>query len=379
VAAATRDAFDALLLDVWLPGIDGIETLSQLKAEGIDAEIVMISGHGTIETAVKATKLGAFDFVEKPLSLEKTLLVLRNALRQRRLEKRNRSLLDQLTRDTEILGDSEAAQRVRREAAAAAAADAPVLVCGEAGSGRETIARHIHTTSRRAEQAFVHVPCGAAGAGVGASALFGTDAEPGRLALAERGSLFLEDIDALPPDAQASFAGWLSGHPDVRVIATASGPPVRLLSPLREHVDVVRILTSPLRERREDIGLLAVRFLRDLAREYGRPEKTLSLEAAAALARNDWPGNVRALRNVVERAFLLVPSDEIGISDLPPELGGASLGTDDLYAPFSSLSAGLAAFTRYFLGRALRDEKGDVEAAARRAGVSSAELRRHLG
>jgi len=120
VAAAARRPFDAMLLDVWLPGIDGIETLSRIKAQGIDAEIVMISGHSTIETAVKATKLGAFDFVEKPLSLEKTLLVLRNALRQRRLEKRNRSLLDQLTRDTEILGDSEAARRVRREASAAA-------------------------------------------------------------------------------------------------------------------------------------------------------------------------------------------------------------------------------------------------------------------
>ena len=167
VVAASARAFDALLLDVWLPGIDGLETLSRLKASNIDAEVVMISGHGTIETAVKATKLGAFDFVEKPLSLEKTLLVLRNALRQRRLEKRNRSLLDQLARDTEIVGDSEAARRVRREADAAAGSESPVLVCGEAGSGREAVARRIHSASRRADQAFVHLACagfnGAAG------------------------------------------------------------------------------------------------------------------------------------------------------------------------------------------------------------------------
>jgi two-component system nitrogen regulation response regulator NtrX len=379
LAAATGRTFDALLLDVWLPGIDGIETLSGLKARGIDAEVVMISGHGTIETAVKATKLGAFDFVEKPLSLEKTLLVLRNALRQRRLEKRNRALLDQLARDTEILGDSEAVRKVRREAAVAAASDAPVLVCGEAGSGRETVARHVHTASRRADQAFVHVPCGALAGNSGVAALFGSDAGPGRLALAERGSLFLEDVDALPSDVQAPIASWLSGHPDVRVIATAAPDPVGLKSPLREHVDVVRITTAPLRVRREDIAFLAARFLGDLAREYGRPERKVSPDALAALGHHDWPGNVRALRNVVERALLLAPADEIHVSDLPSEFGGAMLATEDLYAPFSTLGEGLAAFERYFLRRALREEKGDIEAAARRAGISAATLRSRIG
>jgi len=379
VAAATGGAFDAVLLDVWLPGIDGIETLSRVKALGSDAEVVMISGHSTIETAVKATKLGAFDFVEKPLSLEKTLLVLRNALRQRRLEKRNRSLLDQLTRDTEILGDSESARRVRREAAAAAASDAAVLVCGEVGSGRETVARHVHNTSRRAEQAFVHVPCGSLSGGVGGASLFGTEATKGRLALAERGSLFLEDVDALPPDLQDLLAAWLSGHPDVRVIATAAADPAGLRSPLRELVDVVRITTAPLRERREDIAFLASRFLRDLAREYGRPEKTLTIDALAALTRHDWTGNVRALRNVVERALLLVPADEIRASDLPSELGGEGLAAENLYAPFPSLAAGLEAFTGYFLRRVLREHHGDVEAAARAAGISSAAFRERIG
>jgi len=173
LAAATERAFDALLLDVWLPGADGIETLSRLRAQGVDAEVVMISGHGTIDTAVKATKAGAFDFVEKPLSLEKTLLVVRNALRQRRLEQRNQSLLRQLARDSEILGESEAAERVRRAADAAGASEAPVLICGEAGSGRGAVARHVHATSRRAEHALVHVPCGALDKGTGGLVLFG--------------------------------------------------------------------------------------------------------------------------------------------------------------------------------------------------------------
>jgi len=379
VAAAAEGAFDAVLLDVWLPGIDGIETLSRVKAQGNDAEVVMISGHGTIETAVRATRLGAFDFVEKPLSLEKTLLVLRNALRQRRLEKRNRSLLDQLTRDTEILGESDAARRVRREAAAAAASEAAVLVCGEVGSGRETVARHVHTASRRAEQAFVHIPCGSLSGDLGRATLFGTDATKGRLALAERGSLFLEDVDALPPELQDALAAWLSGHPDVRVIATSAADPVGLRPPLRELVDVVRISTAPLRERREDIVFLASRFLKELAREYGRPEKKLAADALAALTRHDWAGNVRALRNVVERALLLVPADEIRASDLPPELGGAGLAADDLYAPFPTLAAGLEAFTRYFLRRLLREHQGDVDAAAKAAGISSAALRERIG
>ena len=368
VTAATARAFDALLLDVWLPGIDGIETLSRLKAQGVDAEVVMISGHGTIETAVKATKLGAFDFVEKPLSLEKTLLVLRN-----------RSLLDQLARDAEILGDSEAARTVRREAGAAAATEAPVLVCGEVGSGRETVARHVHTASRRADQAFVPIACASLSGAAAAADLFGSESGPGRLALAERGSVFLEDVDALPASLQTAIAAWMPDHQEIRWIATAAADPAGLMSPLREKLDVIRIMTAPLRVRREDIALLALRFQRDLAREYGRPEKRFSSEALAALGRHDWPGNIRALRNAVERALLLAPADEIQLSDLPQDLGGATHVTDDLYGSFANLAEGLAAFERHFLRRALREEKGDIEAAARRSGVPASLLRDRIG
>ncbi len=375
VTAAVDGSFDALLLDVWLPGIDGIETLSRLKANGIDAEVVMISGHGTIDTAVKATKLGAFDFVEKPLSLEKTLLVLRNALRQRHLEKRNRALLEQLTRDTEILGESESVRRVRREADAAAATDAPVLISGEDGSGRETLARRVHSASRRADQAFVPIACGALKGAAGGTTLFGGNGKPGRLALAERGSVFFENVDTLPRELQVALAAWLAGHPDVRAIASCGADATRLKAPLRDQLDVIRIAAPPLRERREDIGLLADRFLRDLSREYGRPGKSFAPDALAALNRHDWPGNVRALRNTVERALLLAPADEIQVADLPAELGGGPVAGEDLYGSFESLADGLAAFERYFLRRALRDANGDVDAAARRVGVSVAKLR----
>ena len=371
VAAALARPFDAVLLDVWLPGIDGLQTLASLRDRGVGAEVVMISGHGTIETAVKATKLGAFDFVEKPLSLEKTLLVLRNALRQRRLEQRNRLLLERLTQDTEILGSSAPAQRLRREVETAAGSEAPVLVCGEPGTGRETAARRIHASSRRADGPLVHVPCAVLEGPQAGHTLFGSEAEPaGRLALAERGSLLLEEIDQLPAALQSRLEGWLSGRPDVRVLATAATDPSGLRSPLREHVDVVRIATAPLRERREDIAYLANRFMQDLAREYGRDAKVFTPEALTAMVRHDWPGNVRALRNAVERILVLSVSPEVRVEDLPPECGGSASIAVDLYAPFPTLAEGVAAFERFYLLRALNDAKGDLESAARRAGLS---------
>jgi DNA-binding NtrC family response regulator len=212
-----------------------------------------------------------------------------------------------------------------------------------------------------------------------AAVLFGSEAGPGRLALAERGSVFLEDVDALPNTLQAATAAWLREHPDVHVIATAAADPVGLTSPLRDQLDVIRITTAPLRTRREDVPLLAARFQRDLAREYGRPEKRFSDEALAALSRHDWPGNIRELRNVVERALLLAPADDIQVSDLPPQLGGAVPVAEDLYGRFATLADGLAAFERYFLRRAMTEEKGNVEAAAVRAGVSVAALRARIG
>ena len=200
--ALDRGSFDAVLLDVWLPGIDGLDTLRRMRELNRDVEVVMISGHGTIETAVRATKLGAFDFVEKPLSLDQTLLVLRNALRQRRLQRSNRQLLEQVTRDTEIFGNSAAAVELREMVQMAATADAPVLICGERGSGRETVARRIHAAGRRPDGPFVEIPCGALDAQAADRALSGE--QGGRIALAEGGSLFLEDVGRLGRSSAAT-------------------------------------------------------------------------------------------------------------------------------------------------------------------------------
>ncbi len=370
--------FDAVLLDVWLPGIDGLETLIQLRRKNVDSEVIMISGHGTIETAVRATKLGAFDFVEKPLSLERTLLVLRNALRQRRLEKRNRRLLEQLTRDTEILGASAASERLRAQVAVAATSEAPVLIRGERGSGRETVARRIHSAGTRSGEPFVDIPCGALDGDAAAAALFGSAEQPGRLRLAEGGILFLDDVERLDRSIQQRLAATLDvrsdAAPNVRLLGSAGADPAELEPSLRQLLEVVRIDVPPLRERREDIPLMAGRFIRDLSREYGRDEKRLRPGAVAALQAYDWPGNVRELHNLIERLLLMSASDEIDVDDLPEELGGPAGPAEDLYREFGSLAEGVETFERYYVRRVLTEERGDLLGTARRLGVSAPTL-----
>jgi two-component system nitrogen regulation response regulator NtrX len=374
--------FDAVLLDVWLPGIDGLETLIQLRQRRVDSEVIMISGHGTIETAVRATKLGAFDFVEKPLSLDRTLLVLRNALRQRRLERRNRRLLEQLTRDTEILGTSAASEKLRSQVAAAAGTDAPVLICGERGSGRETVARRIHSAGRRSGEAFVDFPCGALDEAAAEIALFGTQTERGRLYLAEGGILFLDDVESLAEPLQVRLAATLDvrgeAAPNVRLLASAGREPRGIDRSLRQLLEVVKIDVPPLRERREDVPLMAGRFMRELSREYGRDEKRLAPETITALQSHDWPGNVRELHNLVERVLLLVPGETISASDLPAELGGTPGPAEDLYREFATLADGLEAFERYYVRRVLTEERGDLSASAQRLGIAEPKLRTRM-
>jgi two-component system, NtrC family, nitrogen regulation response regulator NtrX len=377
-----RRPFDAVLLDIWLPGMDGIEALLRIRERNAEIQVVMISGHGTIETAVRAAKLGAFDFVEKPLSLEKTLLVLRNALRQRRLEQRNRRLMEQLTRDTEFLGRSAGAERVRADVAAAASTDAPVLVCGERGTGRETVARRIHAEGTRSGASFVEVPCAALDGEAAGRALFGENGDGSRLRLAAGGTLFLEDADRLEPPLQRRLAAWLgspnAGAMDLRLLAS-SGPNASGLVPeLQGLLDVVRIRVPSLRERREDVALLAERFVSDLAREYGRPGKRLDPACLAALTAWHWPGNVRELRNLMERVLLLAPGDVVRIEDLPEEMGGARPPVEDLYGEFESLREGLRAFERFFLRRVIAEAGADLDAAARSAGIARAELERRI-
>jgi two-component system nitrogen regulation response regulator NtrX len=356
-----------------------LETLQRLRERNLDPAVVMISGHGTIETAVRATKLGAFDFVEKPLSLERTLLVLRNALRQRNLERMNLRLLEQLSRDTEITGKSDVAQNLRRVVKMAAKSDAPVFLVGPHGSGRETVARRIHATGGRPDAPFVEVPCAALDLGGVDDVLFGSTDTPGRIDLAAGGCLFLGEIDRLAGPTQKRLAGVLDNRvrrvPGVRVLASATS--TKLDGELSRFLDGIRIDVPSLRRRAEDIPLLAERFMHEAAREYAREPKRLAADALAALAAWDWPGNIRELRSLMDRLVLFVEADEICAADLPAAVAGGPIA-HDLYGSFESLAAGIAEFKRYHLAKALEESAGDTALAAARLGLTPKEFRRSI-
>jgi DNA-binding NtrC family response regulator len=248
-----------------------------------------------------------------------------------------------------------------------------VLLRGEPGTGRETIARRIHATGRRSDGPFVAVPCGALDALGGEAALFGPAATGGRLALAAGGSVFLEEVHRLPEPIQQRLATTVSALAEsdsgLRAIASTGPQAAGVVPELGRRLDVVRIDVPPLRERREDVDVFAARFMRDLAREYGRDERRLAPDALATLRAHAWPGNVRELRNVVERLLLLVPDSIVHARDLPAEFGGETTAADDLYREFRSLAEGLESFERYYVRRAWNTTRGDLEAVARILGV----------
>jgi two-component system, NtrC family, nitrogen regulation response regulator NtrX len=336
--------FDLLLLDVWLPGIDGIETLSRVR--GIDAElpVVVISGHGSIETAVRAVRMGALDFVEKPLSLDKTLLVVKNALRQRQLEVENRALKQQVEQRFVMVGESQAIQALRAQIRQAAPSNGRVLIYGENGTGKELVARQVHLQSRRAHAPFVEVNCAAIPEELIESELFGhvkgaftgaTTTKKGKLELADGGTLFLDEVADMTLRTQAKVLRVLQEQRvepvggtgtiavDVRVIAATNK---RLEDEIRSgrfredlffRLNVIPFEVPTLRERREDIPLLARHFIDELSAEYGKRPKRLEPEAVEALLAQPWPGNVRELRNTIERLVIMTPGDSIGLAHLP--------------------------------------------------------------
>src|SRR6266576_3679571 len=339
----TRGGIDLILLDVWLPGMDGLATLARLRERQVDAQIVLISGHGNIESAVRAIKLGAFDFVEKPLSLEKTVLVIRNALRQRRLEAENRDLRARVDRTQTMVGDSSAMRQLQEQVAMAAPTNGRVLIYGENGTGKELVARTIHALSRRRTSAFVEVNCAAIPEELIESELFGhvrgafTGAvadRRGKFEVADGGTIFLDEIGDMSVKTQAKVLRVLQEQTmepvggtnritvDARVLAAtnkdlqAEIKAGQFREDLYFRLNVVPIFVPSLRERQEDIPLLADHFMAEFAQEYGRRIKRLDAGAIRTLQRYAWPGNVRELRNVIERLMIMVPREAIAASDL---------------------------------------------------------------
>src|SRR5437868_5026629 len=338
-----RAPFDVIILDVWLPGIDGLTTLAKLQDRRVDAQVVMISGHGNIESAVRAIKMGAFDFVEKPLSLEKTVLVIANAVRQRRLEAENRELRATVDRRHIMVGDSHVMRQLLEQVAMAAPTNGRVLIYGENGTGKELIARTIHMRSRRRSAAFVELNCAAIPEELIESELFGhvrgafTGAvadRRGKFEVADGGTIFLDEIADMSLKTQAKVLRVLQEQTmeavggsarikvDARVLAATNKDlqaeirAGRFREDLYFRLNVVPIFVPPLRERPEDIQLLADHFMALLAREYGRRPKTFEAGARSVLQHYAWPGNVRELRNVIERPMIMVPGDAISASHL---------------------------------------------------------------
>jgi two-component system nitrogen regulation response regulator NtrX len=383
--------------------VDGVDTLAEIKRQWPELPVVIISGHGTIETAVKATKLGAYDFVEKPLSLEKTLLVVERALEHSRLEQENRQLRERIERAHEIIGTSPAITELRRQISTAAPTNGRVLIFGENGSGKELVARSVHTLSVRRDRPFTEVNCAAIPEELIESELFGHEKgaftgavarRRGKFELADSGTLFLDEIGDMSLRTQAKVLRALEeqtierigGHEpirvDVRVIAASNKPLQELIGHGRFREDlfyrlnVIPIEVPPLRRRKEDIPLLVDHFLRTFSAEYGKRPKALSGEAMVSFMAYDWPGNVRELKNMVERLVIMTAGDVIAPDDLPAPLRVGE-GLPATGGP-QQLREAREAFERAYILGELRAHEWNITRTAKALGIGRVNLWRKL-
>ena len=396
--ALGRRAYGCILLDVWLPGIDGLETLRQLREAGSDAAVVIISGHGNIETAVRATKLGAFDFIEKPLSIEKTVLTVRNALRQQKLELINAALAREYT----MVGESVAMRALRKQISVVAPTDGRVLIYGESGTGKELVAHAIHAESRRAAAPFVEVNSAAIPEELIESELFGhvkgaftgaTAAKKGKFDLADGATIFLDEVADMSPKVQAKVLRVLeeqrfepvgsgtSVTVDVRLIAATNKrldveiEQGNFRADLFYRLNVIPFELPPLRERLEDVPLLVDYFNQHFSKAYGKKQKQFLPEAVEAMQLYSWPGNVRELRNTIERVVIMHPGMKVSASDLPPQ------GKEEPPAAsfrFPSFKEATEAYHREFIQRKLEEADGNVSRAAELMGVDRSHLYRRM-
>jgi two-component system nitrogen regulation response regulator NtrX len=390
--------FGLVLLDIWLPGMSGIDVLKHIGTLEDRPQVVVISGHGTVETAVQATRLGAFDFLEKPLSLDKVVVTVKNALQRRRLEEENIQLRERLEARLQLVGKSEAIRRLRDDIGRIAPTHGRVLISGEGGTGKELAARLIHQQSLRREKRFVEINCAAIPDDIIEHELFGSvkghaphalKDKKGKLLLAGGGTLFLDEIGEMNVRSQVKLVRALIGgvfeplgapEPipfDTRIIAATSRNPKDLVSrgKLKEDLffklNVIPMHIPPLRERTEDIPLLISHFLEIYSAEYGKKTKTMSPEAQKAFLNYPWPGNVSELMNVIERFVILVEDEEIGAAHLnllveTREQGGRPAGR--------TLDQAVLAFERRFIQQVLVRTGWDFAAAGAELGLSAEAL-----
>jgi two-component system nitrogen regulation response regulator NtrX len=397
-------SYACILLDIWLgSGIDGLETLKRLREEGNDSAVVMISGHGNIETAVRSTKLGAFDFIEKPLSLERTVVTVKNAVRQRQLELANVELQKEFSEEYIMVGESVAMRALRKQISIVAPSDGRVLISGESGTGKELVARAIHAQSKRKAMPFVEINSAAIPEDLVESELFGhakgafsgaVTAKKGKFEIADGATLFLDEIGDMSPRVQAKMLRVLeeqrfepvgSNTPikvDVRVISATNKKLETLFeggdfrADLFYRLNVIPFQIPPLRDRLEDIPMLVEHFNRKFSFDNAKDPKQFTEDAIDALRHHLWLGNVRELKNTIERVVIMVARDKITSADLPP------LGTDGEVPAatfrFPSFKAAVDAYQREFIQHKLNEFEGNIAKAAESMGVDRSHLYRRM-
>jgi len=401
-----RNSYDLVLLDVWLPGMDGLETLARIQEIPVDSrpEVVVISGHGTIETAVRATKLGAFDFLEKPLTIEKVTVVIHNAVQQRRLEREINRLKESAGGSPQIIGESVPMKALRQQLALMAATNGRVLIFGESGTGKELIAHAIHAASARAAEPFVEVNCAAIPEELIESELFGhrkgslasaLEDKTGKLKKADGGTLFLDEVGDMSLKTQAKVLRALeeqrfepvgaaeSVQVDVRVVASTNKNLEEEIErgnfreDLFYRLNVIPFHVPPLRERIEDVRLLASSFLHEFSMAYGRKPKELTEEALRVLEEYPWPGNVRELRNLMERIVIMNPQGRIDARHIPLDRARRAV-FDRPMERFGSLQEVREAAERDYILKKLEEAKGNVTRAAEMLGLERSHLYRKM-
>jgi len=392
---------DIVLLDIWMPGMDGIETLKEIKRTSPNLPVVMITGHGSIESAVDATKSGAFDFLEKPLSIDKVMVTISNALNFRKLEEENIYLRKKSIEKNSITGTSSAVQKLYSEIMVASPTDASILITGENGTGKEMVARTIHQFSTRPEEPFIIINCAAIPEENIDSELFGhekgafdkaTSKNKGKFELASGGTLFLDEIGDMNINTQAKIlralesktfqriGGGRTLHMDVRLIASSNKDleheieKGKFRQELFFRLNVIPIHVPPLRERKEDIPLLVDTFFDKLSKQTSDSKKNLSQEALDILDQYQWHGNVRELKNLVERLSIMVKDEIIGGNDIPhpynPEfISDKSIERRRLFG-LDNLDLAKKTFEQEYINRKIDQAKGDLKAVAKKIGTS---------
>ncbi len=397
---------DVILLDIWLPGMDGMAALREIKTLDPEVQVIMISGHASIETAVEATKLGAYDFIEKPVSLDKVLLTVEHALAHRRLSSEVRELREKALEKYEIIGETPVMKALKKDIQRAAPSNSWILITGENGTGKEFVAHNIHLLSTRSARPFVEVNCAAIPEELIESELFGHDKgavtgavskKKGEFDMADRGTIFLDEIADMSMRTQAKVLRILQEQTfervggtelirvDVRVIA-ATNKDLReeikkgnFREDLYYRLNVIPFVVPPLRERAEDIPLLVEHFLGEASAKSGVEPLGVDEEVMRRLQEYRWPGNIRELKNLVERLVIMSPGPSITLDDLPSYISGRAPSADhgDLFAR-STLRDARSSFEKEFIKRKLKAFGGNIARTAEAIGIERSHLYRKI-